>query len=146
MLEEARTASVKDLHSADALQKQIQTLESSKKELIAENEVLRSTIRDVQDQKAAAEQQITDRFTLELKSKTHELAKETQKTTGLNAMIRTLRGSEDTKKMETNKLKHENKTIKDKYTEQATEHAQAFTVRIRMLRYISGTDRPSEAQ
>ena len=74
--------------------------------------------------------QVTDRFAQEIKTKTDELTKETQKAARLDDVIATLQRTTSSAQMEANKLKQENKTLNEKYNLQSTQHSSAFTVRI----------------
>ncbi|KAF2822191.1 hypothetical protein CC86DRAFT_331032 [Ophiobolus disseminans] len=116
-----------ELKKAEAHQEELKALRVSKKELLAEVEGLQKTISDLQEKMQAAEQQVTDRFTAELKAKTDQLAKETTKTTSLTTLLSTLKAHESNAKIEIEKLKTESKLVNEKYNRMAAEHAQAFS-------------------
>jgi chromosome segregation ATPase len=128
MLEHEQSTKAGDFKKVDALQGQLESLVDSKKQLLAEVEVLQKNIGDLQEKMQSAEQQLTNRFTTELKEKTDLLAKETAKVTNLNSMISNLRTKESNVKMEMNKLSAESKLVNDKYNRMASEHSQAFSV------------------
>jgi peptidoglycan hydrolase CwlO-like protein len=129
LLEEERSTKAADLRKVDDLQKELDALVESKKQLLAEIDTLRKEVETLQDKMKAAEQDITDRFTAELKSKAELLMKETQKTTALNTMISQLKGGESTTRLEADKTKKEIKALNETYVNQAAEHSKAFTVR-----------------
>ncbi|KAH5154796.1 hypothetical protein HBI25_096140 [Parastagonospora nodorum] len=127
MLEHEQSTKAEDFKKVDALQGQLESLVDSKKQMLAEVDGLQKTIGDLKEKMHSAEQQLTDRFTTELKEKTDLLAKETAKVTNLNSMISNLRTQESNVKMEMNKLSAESKLINDKYNHMASEHSQAFS-------------------
>jgi len=137
MLEMEQSTKAGDLKKADALQKEVEALTDSKEQLLAETEALQKTISDLQEKTQASEQQITDRFTGELKEKTEQLARETAKVANLNKAINGLKGNESNGKMEIDKLRSENKMVTEKYNRMAAEHAQAFSVSITLTSYDS---------
>lgn len=104
-------------------------LVASKKQLQVENDTLRKTTTDMIQQLKTSEQRVADRFTSELKAQAEQLQMETVKTTSLNTFISTLKDSENTVRKELDKFKNENRFLSVKYTNQASEHAAAFTVR-----------------
>ena len=128
LLEEERSTKAEDLRKVTGIEKELETLVDSKKQLLAESDTLRKALQDVQTKMKSSEQEITDRFTTQLKSTADLLAKETQKTTALNTMISQLKGGESTARLDADKSKKENKVLNEKYAHQAAEHAQAFTV------------------
>lgn len=128
MLEHEQSTKAEDFKKVDALQGQLESLVDSKKQLLAEVDGLQKTICDLQEKMQSAEQQLTDRFTTELKEKTELLAKETAKVTNLNSLISNLRTQESNVKIEMSKLSAESKLINDKYNRMASEHSQAFSV------------------
>jgi predicted nucleic acid-binding Zn-ribbon protein len=128
LLEEERSTKAEELRKVDDLQKELDTLVDTKKQLLTEIDTLRKEIETLQDEMKAAEQEITDRFTAELKSKVDLLMKETQKTTALNTMISQLKGGESTARLEAEKVKKEIKALNERYANQAAEHVKAFTV------------------
>lgn len=125
-LEIARKA--EDLRTAESLQKELETLVSSKKQLQEENQTLRKTTIDMLEQLKNTEQRVTDRFTKELQAKAEELQKEAVKTTALSTLVENLKNLESTSKKELEKLKGDKRLLSVKYTNQASEHAAAFTV------------------
>lgn len=128
LLEQETTQKAENVKTVDALQKELETLVSSKKQLQDENETLRRTTTDMLEQLKNTEQRVTDRFTMELKVKVDELQKETIKTASLNTLVNALKTGETGVKKELDKLKSENRLISVKYSNQASEHAAAFTV------------------
>lgn len=128
LLDKEQSTKAEDLKKAEALQKELDTLTASKKQLLAEVEGLQKTIDDLQEKMQATEQQITDRFTAELKDKTDQLAKETTKSANLTAHLNGLEGQESNAKMEIAKLKADIELVNEKYDRVAAEHAQAFSV------------------
>jgi chromosome segregation ATPase len=129
LLEREQTIRVEDLKKAEALQKELESLVASKKQLLTEVAGLQKTIRDLQEKMQGAAQGLTDRFTAELKEKTDLLAKETTKAASLNTLINNLKSQESNAKMEIAKVKAESKLMSDKYNRMAAEHSQAFSVR-----------------
>jgi chromosome segregation ATPase len=129
LLEEERSTKAEDLRKVNDLQKELDTLVESKKQLLAKIDTLRKQVEDLQNKMQATEQEITDRFTAELKSKAELLMKETQKTTALNTMISQLKGGESTARLEADKAKKENQALNERYTNQAAEHSKAFKAR-----------------
>ena len=128
LLEEERSTKAEDLRKVTGIEKELETLVDSKKQLLAESDTLRKALQDVQTKMKSSEQEITDRFTTQLKSTADLLAKETQKTTALNTMISQLKGGESTARLDADKSKKEYKVLNEKYAHQAAEHAQTFTV------------------
>jgi chromosome segregation ATPase len=128
MLEKEKSTKAEDFQNADALQKELETLATSKKQLLAEVDSLQKTISELQEKTQAAEQQITDRFTTELKTKTDLLAKESTKSTNLTNLINALKSQENNDKMAVEKLKAEKNSMTEKYNRMAAEHSQAFSV------------------
>jgi chromosome segregation ATPase len=129
LLEREQTIRVEDLKKAEALQKELESLVASKKQLLTEVAGLQKTISDLQEKMQGAAQGLTDRFTAELKEKTDLLAKETTKAASLNTLINNLKSQESNAKMEIAKVKAESKLMSDKYNRMAAEHSQAFSVR-----------------
>jgi hypothetical protein len=86
------------------------------------------------------EQQLTDRFTKELKEKTDLLAKETAKATSLSALINNLKSQESSVKTEMAKVKAEGKAMSDKYNRLTLEHSQAFIVSLPNSMTVAMTD------
>lgn len=127
LLEEERSTKSEDLRKVVALQKELDTLVASKKELLAEIDALRKQLGDFHGKMEVTEQDITERFTRELKSKAELLEKETQKTNSLNAMMRQLKSGESLARLEADKAKKENVALSERYSNQAAEHGKAFT-------------------
>ncbi|KAJ4370301.1 hypothetical protein N0V86_009038 [Didymella sp. IMI 355093] len=128
LLEQESARKAEDLKTANALQKELETLVASKKQLHAENETLRKTTIDMLEQLNTTEQRVTERFTNELKVKAEQLQKETTNTTSLNNLVNSLKDTESTVKKELEKSKSENRLLSVKYSNQASEHAAAFMV------------------
>jgi hypothetical protein len=130
LLEQEQVTKAEDLKKADALQKELEALASSKMQLLGEIEGLQKFINDLQDKSQAAEQQLTDRFKAEIKEKAGLLENEAAKTVTLTSLINTLKEHESSVKMENEKVKAESKLLNEKYSRMAAEHSQAFSVRI----------------
>jgi chromosome segregation ATPase len=128
LLEDEKSNKAEHLKKVDAVQAELAVLTDSKKQLLAEVEGLQKTISDLQEKMKATEQEITDRFTAELKEKTELLAKEATKAANLNSFINNLKGQESSGKLEIAKVKAENKQLHEKYSCMAAEHSQAFSV------------------
>jgi predicted nucleic acid-binding Zn-ribbon protein len=128
LLEQERSTKEEDLRKVGALEKELETLIQSKKQLLAEVDTMRKTLQDLQAKMKLDGQAIIDRFTAELKATADLLTKETQNTTALNSMMSRLKGDESTAKLEADKAKKENKTLNERYNNQAAEHAKAFVV------------------
>jgi chromosome segregation ATPase len=129
LLEEERSTKAEDLRRVEDLQRELDTLVDSKKHLLAEIDRLRREVETLQGKMKISEQDITDRFTAELKSKADLLMKETQKTTALNTMISQLKGGESTARLEADKAKKEVTALNERYANQAAEHSKTFTAR-----------------
>ncbi|KAJ4332930.1 hypothetical protein N0V95_009542 [Ascochyta clinopodiicola] len=127
LLEQEAAKKAEDFKTANALQKELETLVSSKKQLQVENDTLRKTTTDMLDQLKSTEQRVTARFTNELKIKAEELQKETAKATSLGTLINTLKTGEGSVKNELEKIKSENRLLSVKYNNLASEHAATFT-------------------
>jgi DNA repair exonuclease SbcCD ATPase subunit len=128
LLEQERSTKAEDLHKVGALEKELETLVESNKQLLAEVDTLRKALQDLQAKMQVDGQETADRFTAQLKSTVDLLSKETQKTTALNTMISQLKGGESTARLEAEKAKKENRALNEKYSNQAAEHAKAFAV------------------
>lgn len=146
MLEQEQSATIDRMQKSDALQKEHKTLVSSKTQLSLETEALRETLSALEKDNITKVQQLTERLKKEIEAKNDELTKETRKLGNLNVMIKTLKENEDMIKAELSKLKQENKTLNDKYKEQASEHAQTFAVRGTILLHCHRTDNRVETQ
>src|SRR5690242_6369909 len=129
LLEQESARQAENLATADALQKELETLVSSKKQLQAENETLRKTVTDMLEQLKTVEHRVTERFAKEIATRTEELQKESAKTVALNTVINALKTGESAAKKELDKMKNENRLLSVKYSNQASEHAAAFMVR-----------------
>lgn len=135
LLEQKTAKQAEDLTAADALQKELEKLVASKKQLHAENETLRKTTTEILEQLKNTEQRVTERFTKELTARAEELQKESAKTISLNTLINTLKSGESATKKELEKSKTENRLLSVKYNNQSSEHAASFAVR-HPFRYI----------
>lgn len=129
LLEQEKASKVGDLQNVNALQKELEFLVTSKEQLLTEVDSLRSALVDLQGKMKLAEQQIIDRFTAELKSQADQLVKETQNTTNLKVIIKSLEGNQGTAQLEAEKLRRESRALTEKYKEQSNEYAQTFAVR-----------------
>jgi chromosome segregation ATPase len=129
LLEREQITKVEDLKKAEVLQEELESLVASKKQLLTEVDSLQKTISGLLEKMQDAAQELTDRFTTELKEKTDLLAKETAKAASLNTLINNLKDQEGNVKMEIAKVKAESKLMNDKYNRIAAEHSQAFSVR-----------------
>ncbi|KAL1798325.1 hypothetical protein ACET3X_002362 [Alternaria dauci] len=138
LLEEERSTKAGDRQKLTGLEKELETLVDSKKQLLAEVDTMRKAVQDLEAKMNSSEQEITDRFTTELKSTADLLAKETQKATALNAMISQLKGGESTARLDADKAKKENKVLNEKYANQAIEHAKAFTKLNEQIKHVEG--------
>ena len=114
------------------LQKQLQALESTYKGVLVENETLRNNFKNAEESGAAAQQKLTD-SAKELVTSSEQLTKEVQKTAGLNVTINALKAKFEGSVVEINKLRQEIKTANEKSQSQVAAHAEAFTVRRRLL-------------
>ncbi|KAJ4993250.1 hypothetical protein SVAN01_01225 [Stagonosporopsis vannaccii] len=127
LLERETAKQAEELTTANAVQKELEMLMSSQKQLQAENETLRKNIADMLEQLEGAEQRVTERFAKEIAARVEELQKESAKTAALNAMINTLKSGESAAKKELNKVNTEYRLLSAKYSNQSSEHAAAFT-------------------
>jgi DNA repair exonuclease SbcCD ATPase subunit len=130
MLELEQVTKAEDLKKAEALQKELDTITTSKKQLLLEIENLQKTIGELHEKVWATEHDITARYATEIQAKSDMLDKESTKTANLNALINTLTVRESSAKQEVAKAKAENKTVTEKYNRMATEHSQTFSVRV----------------
>lgn len=121
-------AKADDAKTTVRLQKEVEKLVSLKEQLQVENEVLCKKTTDMLDQLKSTEQKVTDRFTKQLKDKSNELQRETVKTASLNTLVNALKSGENAAKKELDKIKSDYRLLNSKYTNQASEHAAAFTV------------------
>ena len=76
----------------------------------------------------ATQQETSNRFTAELKSKADLLAKEVDKTKTLDVMITKLKEAEGTARLNVDKANKENQALNTKYYNQTAEHSKAFAV------------------
>jgi chromosome segregation ATPase len=130
MLELEQATRAEDLKTAQALQKELETIATSKKQLLLEVEGLEKTINELHEKVQVTKHEITARCTIELQAKSDMLEKESIKTASLNAMVNTLKEQESSAKQEMAKAKAEVKTVTEKYSRMVTEHSQTFSVRI----------------
>jgi hypothetical protein len=130
MLELEQATRAEDLKKAQALQKELETIATSKKQLLLEVEGLEKTINELHEKVQVTKHEITARCTIELQAKSDMLEKESIKTASLNAMVNTLKEQESSAKQEMAKAKAEVKTVTEKYSRMVTEHSQTFSVRI----------------
>lgn len=128
LLEMETVRKVKELATADAIQKELETFVASKKLLKSENETLRKTTTEILEQLKTTEDRVTERFEKELAAKAEELRKESTKMASLNTLISSLKSGESATKKELDKVKNENRLLSVKYTNQVSEHAAAFSV------------------
>lgn len=133
LLEQERARQAREPNTAEVLQKELETLVTSKKQLQSENDSLRTTTTDMLAQLKSTEQGVAERFTQELKALAEQLQKETGKTTSLTTLVNSLKNDESSIKKELEKLKNENRLLSVKYNNQTSEHAAAFTVGSRRL-------------
>jgi hypothetical protein len=132
LLEEEHSTKAEGVSKADALQKELETVMDSKKQLLTEVDTLRQRLEAHQD-KAKVEQLSAEQFHLV----TSQLAEERGKTIALQTMVNTLSESEHAARIDAEKVKNENKTLSEKYSNQAAEYAQVFMVRNIPCRYSS---------
>ncbi|KAH7068263.1 hypothetical protein BKA63DRAFT_581705 [Paraphoma chrysanthemicola] len=127
LLEEKTAERAEDLNKADAMQKELDNLATSNKQLLHDIEGFQKTVCDLQEKMQATEHDITDRFAAEIKEKTDLLVRETAKTANLNDLISTLKEHEAKVRMEVDKVKGECKLAQEKFNRMAAEHSQAFS-------------------
>ncbi|KAF2028644.1 hypothetical protein EK21DRAFT_101677 [Setomelanomma holmii] len=127
LLEEEQATRFEDQKKADALQKELDELMTSNKQLLADTEGFKKTVNDLQEKMKAGEQATTDRYTAELKETSDLLAKETAKTAYLTTMVNNLKDLENRTRMEVEKVKAENKLTQEKFNRMAAEHSQTFS-------------------
>ncbi len=130
LLAEEKAAKKKVNQVCDSLRHEQEALLTSETNLQAECDTLRMELGELQEKSKSTEQQTVGRLTAELQAKVDELAKVAQKITDLNAEIRAMKDETVNAKMETEKLKTENKTVSEKYKMLSGEHGVAFTVRV----------------
>lgn len=126
MLDKEQNTKAADLEKINGLQKELEALIGTKTELLAEVDRFQKVISDMQDKSQAAERKIADDFAEHLKVKADQLAKETAKSAQLATSLNQLKSQEANGKIVNDKLKADNKMIKEKYDAMASEHAQAF--------------------
>jgi len=85
-------------------------------------------------------EQSSDKFAAELKAKADQLAEEAESNRALKNSIEAYKTTEATLKIQADNLKQQNTAIKEKYSQQAAEHAQAFSVGTRLQRKLCLTD------
>ncbi|KAH7092214.1 hypothetical protein FB567DRAFT_233977 [Paraphoma chrysanthemicola] len=127
LLEEKTAERAEDLIKADSMQKELDNLAASNKQLLQDIEGFQKTVRDLQEKMQATEHNITNRFAAEIKEKTDLLVQETAKTANLNNLISSLKEHEAKVRMEVDKVKGECKLAQEKFNRMATEHSQAFS-------------------
>jgi hypothetical protein len=130
MLELEQATKAEDLQKAEALQKELETIATSKNELLLEVEGLEKTISELHEKVQTTEHEITARYTNKLQAKSNMLEKETIKTASLSATVNTLKEQESSAKQEMAKANAAIKTVTEKYSRMATEHSQTFSVRV----------------
>lgn len=128
LLENEHSTKEESLAKVGALQKEIDTLTNSNKQLLAEMDTLRKSQNDRPDEAKRVQQEAEQRFTAELKSVTDKLAEQTEKATAFQTMVAKLGESERIAKLEVENVKKENKSLGEKYDIQAAEHAKLFKV------------------
>lgn len=92
-------------------------------------EAVEEAVAELQEKREAAEKQLTERFTAELKDKDDLLAKESMKNASLNTLVSSLQSNECAMKNELAKLQVDNQNLTEKYSHMASEHAKLFSVR-----------------
>ncbi|EFQ96029.1 hypothetical protein PTT_03592 [Pyrenophora teres f. teres 0-1] len=110
----------------ESLEKELEKLVDSKKQSEAEITTLRKELVAMHAKHNAAAQDITDSFVAKLKSTAESLAKETDKTKALDAMIVNLKEAENIARLNADKVKKEHAALNTKYSNQTTEHSKAF--------------------
>ncbi|ENI09207.1 hypothetical protein COCC4DRAFT_56729 [Bipolaris maydis ATCC 48331] len=123
LLEKEHATKAEDLRKADTMQKELETVTASNKQLLIEIDALRQKLEEHQG-KAKADQQSTE----ELKLIADQLAEEKKKTAALMTKIADLGEIERIARLDADKARKEHKTLSEKYSNQAAEHAKAFTV------------------
>lgn len=123
LLEKEHATEAEDLRKADAMQKELETIAASNKQLLVEVDALRQKLEEHQG-KTNTDQQSTEK----LKLITGQLAEERKTTAALMAKITNLGESEHIARLDADKAKKEHKTLSEKYSNQAAEHAKAFVV------------------
>ncbi|KAJ6195693.1 hypothetical protein J3E72DRAFT_402779 [Bipolaris maydis] len=122
LLEKEHATKAEDLRKADTMQKELETVTASNKQLLIEIDALRQKLEEHQG-KAKADQQSTE----ELKLIADQLAEEKKKTAALMTKIADLGEIERIARLDADKARKEHKTLSEKYSNQAAEHAKAFT-------------------
>lgn len=128
LLAHERSQGSDNILKTESLQKELEVLVDSNKLLHAEIATLRKRLEDGHSKANATQQETSDRFTAELKSRADLLAKETDKTKALNAMITKLKEAEGTARLDFDRAKKENQGLNTKYYNQTAEHSKAFAV------------------
>lgn len=123
LLEKEHSAKAEDLRKADAMQKELETVVASNKQLLVEVDALRQKLEEHQG-RTKADQESTE----ELKLITGQLAEERKTTTALVTKMTGLEESERIARLDADKANKEHKTLSEKYSNQAAEHAKAFVV------------------
>ncbi|KAL6708611.1 hypothetical protein ACN47E_002592 [Coniothyrium glycines] len=126
LLESELSTKVEDARKAEALQKELKTLATVKQQLVSESDTLRHLVTQLQEQLENKEEQVAQRFVTDLKIKTEELAKESQKAAGLTAMIAILKDAGNSARLEADKANQDLKLLGEKYKNQTAEYTNAF--------------------
>ncbi|EUC31628.1 hypothetical protein COCCADRAFT_6510 [Bipolaris zeicola 26-R-13] len=121
LLEKEHAAKAEDLRKADAMQKELETVVASNKQLLVEVDALRQKLEEHQG-RTKADQESTE----ELKLITGQLAEERKTTAALVTKMTGLEESERIARLDADKANKEHKTLSEKYSNQAAEHAKAF--------------------
>ncbi|RMZ70472.1 hypothetical protein GMOD_00000564 [Pyrenophora seminiperda CCB06] len=126
LLQQERSQIAENVLMTGGLQKELEMLVDSNKQLNSEIAILRKELENVYDKRGTAEPEVTDSFIAELKSTADLLAKETEKTKALDTMITKLKEAEDIALLTADKAKKENAALNIKYNNQTAEHSEAF--------------------
>lgn len=140
LLEKEDESKASKLENVSTLVAELAALKASNAQLLEEADGLRKTLHNLQEQMQSADQQTNEKSTAELNAKTEELAKMTESNTTLRNLIESRKVAEKTIQMQAEHLKQQNAAIKEKYTQQAAEHGQAFMVCIWSHKPLHVTD------
>lgn len=127
LLEKEQELKAGEIEKVGALEKELGALRASKTQLLEEANALRETLRNLQEQMQLSGEQSSDKFAAELKAKADQLAEEAESNRALKNSIEAYKTTEATLKIQADNLKQQNTAIKEKYSQQAAEHAQAFS-------------------
>lgn len=127
LLDQKQTDKDEVLSKVDALEKELNTLVTSKAALLAEADGLRNAVQDRQTKLQQVEQQVTDKFKAELMLKAGEVAKEAEKNMDLKSLIDLQKANAEIAQARADKLMKENGALNEKYRLLAAEHAHAFS-------------------